>query len=145
MSITLGGKVFSGWYRKIAYEGPQSDNPLAFKWHDENRVVASKIMKEHMRFAVAYWHTFCNTGEWSVWSWHKTLCMGCCTGSCTKGQRQNGCGIWIHPQTGCSVLLFHDVDLVDEGSSICTIRKPSAGYCGLHAKQKQGDSELKLL
>ena len=40
----------------IAYEGPESQNPLAFKWYDKNRLVAGKSMAEHLRFAVCYWH-----------------------------------------------------------------------------------------
>jgi xylose isomerase len=47
---------------KIKYEGRDSDNHLAFKWYDENRVVAGKTMKDHLRFATAYWHTFVGTG-----------------------------------------------------------------------------------
>ena len=48
--------------RKIKFEGRKSTNPLAFKWYNENQVVAGKTMKEHLRFAVCYWHTFCGTG-----------------------------------------------------------------------------------
>ncbi|TWT84366.1 Xylose isomerase [Planctomycetes bacterium CA13] len=47
---------------KIAYEGPQSDNPLAFRWYNEDEVVEGKTMKEHLRFTVCYWHTFRGTG-----------------------------------------------------------------------------------
>ncbi len=42
----------------IPYEGPGSDNPLAFKYYNPNDVIDGKTMKEHLRFAVAYWHTF---------------------------------------------------------------------------------------
>jgi xylose isomerase len=42
----------------IAYEGPDSDNPLAFRWYDADRVVGDRTMAEHLRFAVAYWHSF---------------------------------------------------------------------------------------
>ena len=42
----------------IAYEGPESDNPLAFRWYDPDRMVAGKRMEEHLRFAVCYWHSF---------------------------------------------------------------------------------------
>jgi xylose isomerase len=42
----------------IAYEGPESDNPLAFRWYDAGRVVAGRTMAEHLRFAVCYWHSF---------------------------------------------------------------------------------------
>jgi len=47
---------------KICYEGPDSKNPLAFKYYDENEVVGGKTMKEHLRFSVAVWHTFKGTG-----------------------------------------------------------------------------------
>ncbi|TAH12320.1 MAG: xylose isomerase [Curvibacter sp.] len=46
----------------IAYEGPQSTNPLAFKWYDKDRMVLGKRMEEHLRFASCYWHTFCWNG-----------------------------------------------------------------------------------
>ena len=47
---------------KVQYEGPQSDNPLAFRWYNPDEVVAGKTMKEHLRFTVTYWHTFRGTG-----------------------------------------------------------------------------------
>lgn len=46
----------------VAYEGPQSTNPLAFKWYDKNRLVLGKRMEDHLRFAVCYWHSFCWNG-----------------------------------------------------------------------------------
>ena len=46
----------------IAYEGPESDNPLAFKWYDKDRLVLGKRMEDHLRFAVCYWHSFCWNG-----------------------------------------------------------------------------------
>jgi xylose isomerase len=45
---------------KIAYEGPGSRNPLAFKHYDADEVVEGKTMAEHLRFSVAYWHAFRN-------------------------------------------------------------------------------------
>ena len=46
----------------IKYEGPKSDNPLAFKYYNPDQIVAGKTMREHFKFAVAYWHTFCGQG-----------------------------------------------------------------------------------
>ena len=46
----------------IAYEGPESSNPLAFKWYDKDRLVLGKRMEDHLRFAVCYWHSFCWNG-----------------------------------------------------------------------------------
>ena len=43
---------------EIIYEGPDSDNPLSFKYYDENKQVLGKTMKAHLRFAPCYWHTF---------------------------------------------------------------------------------------
>lgn len=49
--------------RPVAYEGPDSRNPLAFRHYDANKVVAGKTMKEHLRFAVSWWHTIRGTGQ----------------------------------------------------------------------------------
>jgi xylose isomerase len=46
----------------VAFEGPASSNPLAFKWYDKDRVVLGKRMEDHLRFAVCYWHSFCWNG-----------------------------------------------------------------------------------
>ena len=46
----------------IGYEGPESRNPLAYRWYDANRVVLGRTMAEHLRIAVCYWHTFCFNG-----------------------------------------------------------------------------------
>ena len=45
---------------KIQYGGPKSRNPLEFKHYNPDEVVGGKTMKEHLRFSVVYWHTFCN-------------------------------------------------------------------------------------
>ena len=62
MEVLKGNKEYFKGIGQIKFEGQESRNPLAFKWYDENRVVAGKTMKDHLRFAVAYWHTFCGTG-----------------------------------------------------------------------------------
>lgn len=62
MSVVLGDKEYFPGVGKIEFEGPDSDNPFAFKYYDENRVVAGKTLKEHFKFSVCYWHTFCGTG-----------------------------------------------------------------------------------
>jgi xylose isomerase len=48
---------------KIAYEGKNSKNPLAFKWYNPEEVVSGKRMKDHLRFAIAFWHSFCGDGS----------------------------------------------------------------------------------
>ena len=63
MSVLIGDHEYFPGIPAIPYEGPESDNPLAFKYYDADRVVAGKPMAEHFRFAVAYWHTFNQTGS----------------------------------------------------------------------------------
>ena len=63
MSVLLGEKEYFKGLGQIKYEGLQSDNPLAFRWYDENKVVGSKTMKEHFKFACAYWHSFNGNGS----------------------------------------------------------------------------------
>ena len=47
---------------KIKYEGPNSENPLAFRHYNEDEIILGKSMKEHLRFAACYWHNFCWDG-----------------------------------------------------------------------------------
>ena len=58
----IGAKEYFPGIGAIPYEGPKSDNPLAFKVYDADRKIGGKTMREHLRFAVCYWHTFCNAG-----------------------------------------------------------------------------------
>ena len=55
-------KDFFALDNPIAYEGPDSTNPLAFRWYDKDRVVLGKTLEQHLRFAVCYWHSFCWPG-----------------------------------------------------------------------------------
>ena len=49
--ILTGDKEFFKGIGQVKYEGPQSDNPLAFRWYDADKMVAGKSMKDHLRFA----------------------------------------------------------------------------------------------
>ena len=48
--------------QKITFEGPDSKNPLAFKYYNPEQIIDQKTMKEHLRFSIAYWHTFKASG-----------------------------------------------------------------------------------
>jgi xylose isomerase len=48
--------------KKIAYEGPKTKNPLAFRYYNPDEIIAGKTMREHLRFSMAYWHTLCADG-----------------------------------------------------------------------------------
>lgn len=60
--LLIGNREYFPGISRIQYEGPGSDNPLAFKAYEEDRKVGGKTMREHLRFAICYWHTFCADG-----------------------------------------------------------------------------------
>ena len=55
INVTIGEREYFPEIGKIPYEGPDSKNPLAFKYYDENQEVAGKTMKDHLRFAVLHY------------------------------------------------------------------------------------------
>jgi xylose isomerase len=59
----VGVKEYFPGIKKITFEGANSKNPLAFKYYDAEKVVGGKKMKDHLRFAIAYWHSFCGEGN----------------------------------------------------------------------------------
>ena len=63
MNYFVGDKEYFKGIKKIEFEGKESKNPLAFKFYDAKRKIAGKTMEEHLRFATAYWHSFCADGS----------------------------------------------------------------------------------
>ena len=59
MNYFKGEKEFFPGIGKIEFEGRESKNPMAFHYYDENKVVMGKTLKDHLRFAMAYWHIRC--------------------------------------------------------------------------------------
>ncbi len=59
---TIGNREFFKGINKIEFEGKESKNPLAFKYYNPDQIVAGKTMRDHFKFAVAYWHSFCGQG-----------------------------------------------------------------------------------
>jgi xylose isomerase len=58
----LNETVFNS-FKTVRYEGPTTENPLAYRWYDPNRVVMGKPLKDQLRFAVAYWHSLAMQGS----------------------------------------------------------------------------------
>lgn len=130
--------------KTIVFEGAQSDNPLAFKWYDENRVVAGKTLKEHLRFSMAYWHTLCGKGEdpfgsaTGFFSWDKNENV------LARARDKMDAGFEFMTKLGIPFYCFHDVDMVDEAPTLGEFEKRVHEMVD-YAKQKQADSGIKLL
>jgi len=144
MSITTGNKEFFPGIGKIKYEGPQSDNPLAYKWYDENRKIAGKTMKEFLRFAVCYWHTFCNTGADPFGPGTKKFPWDVAGDAVQRAKDKMDAAFEFITKLGVPYYCFHDVDVVDEGDSIKEYESRMQTLVD-YAKQKQSASGVKLL
>ena len=73
MSYFKGEKEFFPGIGQIQFEGRESKNPLAFHYYDADKVVMGKTLKDHLRFAMAYWHTLCAEGGDQFWWWNKII------------------------------------------------------------------------
>jgi xylose isomerase len=144
MKIVTGDKEYFKGIPQIKYEGPDSDNPLAYKWYDENKVVAGKTMKDFLRFAVCYWHTFCNTGGDPFGPGTKHFPWDVATDANQRAKDKMDAAFEFITKLNVPYYCFHDVDLVDEGSSIKEYESRLQAIVD-YAKQKQAASGVKLL
>lgn len=144
MSVTLGQKEYFKGIGKIKFEGKGSDNPLAFKFYDENKVVAGKTMKEHFRFAIAYWHTLCGVGSDPFGPGTKLFPWSVADDAIGRGKDKMDAAFEFITKIGAPYYCFHDFDLVEEGSSFAESQKRLETIVE-YAKQKQKESGVKLL
>lgn len=144
MSIITGSREYFPGIGKIKFEGQQSDNPLSYKWYDESRVVAGKTMKEHFRFAVAYWHTFCGTGADPFGPGTKLFPWDENADAVQRAKDKADAAFEFITKLGVPYYCFHDIDLVDEGGSLKEYESRLQAVVD-YLKQKQAASGVKLL
>jgi xylose isomerase len=144
MPIVTGNKEFFPGIGQIKYEGPASDNPLAFKWYDENKVIGGKKLKDHVRFAVCYWHTFCNTGGDPFGPGTKDFAWNHHADAVQRAKDKMDAAFEFISKLNVPYYCFHDIDLVDEGNSIPEYENRLQLLVD-YAKQKQAASGIKLL
>ena len=144
ISIVTGAQEYFKGIGKIAFEGPSSDNPLAFRWYDEHRVVAGKTMKEHFRFAVAWWHTLCGTGGDPFGVGTKNFPWLGANDAVEEAKNKMDAGFEFITKMGIPYYCFHDVDFVAEGDSLAESQR-RLDVITDYALEKQKDSGVKLL
>lgn len=140
----IGKKEYFKGIEKIKYEGQGSDNPLSFKFYDENRLVSGKTMKEHFKFAVAYWHTLCNTGGDPFGPGTKGYPWSTNSDSVQAAYDKADAAFEFITKMGFSYYCFHDYDLIDEGATLSESEKRIQTITE-YLKEKQNDSGVKLL
>ena len=104
---------------RIAYEGPESDNPLAFRWYDAERSVAGRTMAEHLRFAVCYWHSF-NWDGFDIFGagtmdrpW-----LGAQSDPMAAARQKMDAAFEFFSKLGAPFWCFHDRDIAPEGATL---------------------------
>jgi len=143
-NVITGEKEFFKGIGQVKYEGLESDNPLAFRWYDENRVIAGKTMKDHLRFAGAYWHSFVATGgdpfgegtidhPWDVKS-----------DPVERAKDKMDAAFEFLTKMNLPFYCFHDVDVVDFTNDVQENERRLQTLVE-YAKQKQAESGVKLL
>ena len=144
MSITLGDKEYFPSIGKVKYEGRESKNPLAFKWYNAEQMINGKPMKDHLRFATAYWHSFCAAGDDPFGPGTRNFPWVGAKDALEAGKNKMDAAFEFFTKLGTPYYCFHDVDLVSEGKSIAEYEK-NLNTIVEYAKQKQQESGVKLL
>ncbi len=143
-NLTLGQKEYFPNIKKIKYEGRDSNNPLAFKFYDSEKIVSGKPMREHLKFAVAYWHTFCGTGGDPFGPGTKNFPWEIPNNPIKSAYKRLDAAFEFFTKLGVEYYCFHDRDLAPEGHTVLE----SIEYLQeltKAAKKKQEESGVKLL
>jgi xylose isomerase len=142
--IVTGEKEFFKGIGQVKFEGTTSDNPLAFRWYEEDKIVAGKKMKDHLRFACAYWHSFCGNGADPFGEPTHLFPWSVKTDAVERAKDKMDAAFEFITKMNLHYYCFHDVDVVDYGSDVNENDRRLQAMVD-YAKQKQAASGVKLL
>ena len=128
----------------IKYEGKNSTNPFSFKYYDPNKIVAGKTLKEHFRFAIAYWHSFCGQGTDPFGSGTQNFLWDKSQDPYQAAKDKADAAFELITKMGFDYFCFHDFDLIQEGESLKESEKRLL-YITDYIKLKQNQSGVKVL
>lgn len=143
-NIVTGDKEYFKSIGQIKYEGPESDNPLAFRWYDENKVVAGKTMKEYLKYSCAYWHSFVGDGSdpfgepTLLFPWNEK------GDAIERAKDKMDAAFEFITKMNLEYYCFHDVDVVNYTNDVADNERRLQAMVE-YAKQKQEASGVKLL
>ncbi len=140
----IGAKEYFKNIGEIKFEGRESDNPLAYKFYDPERIVAGKKMKDHFKFAMAYWHTLCGTGGDPFGPGTKNFPWATASDPVQAAHDKADAAFEFITKMGFDYYCFHDYDLVDEAATLAESEKRIQKTVE-YLKQKQDASGVKLL
>lgn len=102
----------------VKYEGAKSTNPFSFKFYDKDRLVMGKPMKEHLHFAMAWWHNLCAEGTDMFGRGTADKSFNAPIGTMEHAKAKVDAGFEFMQKLGIEYFCFHDVDLVPEADDI---------------------------
>ena len=138
---------FFGDIQPISYEGPDSTNPLAFRHYDPDRMVMGKRMEDHLRFAVAYWHSFCASGidpfggDTLIRPWFESQYAG---SAMDAAKLKADVAFELFEILRAPFFCFHDRDIAPEGATLAESNANVSAIAEIFAK-KMETSKTKLL
>lgn len=144
VTVFEGGRAYFPSIGAIPFEGRESDNPLAFKFYDAEKLIAGKSMRDHLRFAVCYWHTLCAKGsdpfgvDTQVFAWDEPA------DPMAAARARMDAAFELFTKLGVPYYCFHDRDMAPEGESVQASEKNLQTMVEL-AAQRQAETGMKLL
>ena len=141
--LAVKQEYFAG-FGQVKFEGIKSDNPLAYRWYDENRVVAGKTMKEFLRFACAYWHSFNGNGADPFGEATHDFPWNEKKDAIERAKDKADAAFEFITKLGLPYYCFHDVDTVDYTNDINENDRRMRAITA-YLKEKQAESGVKLL
>ncbi|MEA9739174.1 xylose isomerase [Xanthomonas campestris pv. raphani] len=143
-TVFIGAKEYFPGIGKIGFEGRDSDNPLAFKVYDANKQIAGKSMAEHLRFAVAYWHSFCGNGADPFGPGTRAYPWDVGNTALARAEAKSDAAFEFFTKLGVPYYCFHDIDLAPDADDIGEYENNLKHMVGI-ARQRQADTGVKLL
>lgn len=129
---------------KIPFEGSGSDNPFAFKYYNPDQIVAGKTMRDHFKFAIAYWHSFCGQGTDPFGAGTQNFPWDKATDPVQAARDKADAAFEFISKMGFDYYCFHDYDLVQEASTLVASEKRVIAITD-YLKEKQAETGIKLL
>ena len=140
----MAHKEYFKGINKIQFEGKESDNPLAFKYYNPDQIVAGKTMKEHFKFAIAYWHSFCGQGGDPFGPGTQNFAWDQSSDPIQAAKDKADAAFEFISKMGFEYFCFHDYDLIQEGTTFAESEKRLEIITD-YIKEKQSESGIKLL
>ena len=128
----------------IKFEGRDSDNPFCFRWYDESKVVAGKTLKDHFKFACAYWHSFVGSGADPFGEPTHLFPWDHYGDPLEKAYAKMDAAFEFMQKLSLPYYCFHDVDVVDFTTDVMDNERRLQAVTA-YAKQKQTETGIKLL